>query len=795
MGRFKLAVVGLLLLVGGLFAGILLLAPALILLPIANSMLDDFGYELGELVDFRLGSASSLIGNATLVGENLQLSVHEIGLAYSLTGLMRGQLQSLHIDEINLTLIPAPSDTASSNSTPSVAEMLQVLDRIPIDAVSIDSILLKTDDETMNLDLAVKTNPLILEGDAIFNGARQLKIAFRAQRSGSNSFEASSSLYVDDRRAIDSELTLSVLQQNIDVDARSRIDVAGIMSLAALSELPASTVILTDTLLLETGFTLADPFDTPSIQALTLSLDNPSSTLHFKQQSDLGENEFQIQLPLSLAAESASLESGIKLSASDISASGSWLNESAEFTAESTLSNTQLSCSTVSNCEFTTHWDYGLTNWKFGAVSGENLGVTGAVNINFAKDELHLASPSLALAIPAIKTASSNSAIRLLLEDLDFKIGDSLLGGFSFTSTELAPDIPFINFGQSLISGRLNVEDDVLIGIVEIDLNQQLKMGIALQHFFLRDYGDAEIQLAPLEFSPAAPLSSLLDLPALNADIMAGQIAGHSNVSWSRQPDRRWEFGGPVIVNLQNLGGVFNEVLFQDLSTAIFAEATTPWGIRTNTPQSATIARIDLGLPVQNISWQYSLDSQKKQFQIDQFNSELLGGNVAVAHMDFQADREQNALPVVISNLDLNSIVSLADYPELVVDGLISGYLPLLLRGDKITVEEGLVGALKPGGSIRYTPSNTLGSSNSSVQLVNDALSNYHFETMNTEVFYDESGDLRMEVQLQGSNPDMNEGQAINLNVNITDNIPTLLRSLQASRVITDELELILQKQ
>ena len=73
--------------------------------------------------------------------------------------------------------------------------------------------------------------------------------------------------------------------------------------------------------------------------------------------------------------------------------------------------------------------------------------------------------------------------------------------------------------------------------------------------------------------------------------------------------------------------------------------------------------------------------------------------------------------------------------------------------------------------------------------LVNDALSNYQFETLNTEVFYEENGELRMEIQLQGINPDMNDGQAINVNINITDHMPTFLRSLQASRVITDALE------
>jgi hypothetical protein len=59
---------------------------------------------------------------------------------------------------------------------------------------------------------------------------------------------------------------------------------------------------------------------------------------------------------------------------------------------------------------------------------------------------------------------------------------------------------------------------------------------------------------------------------------------------------------------------------------------------------------------------------------------------------------------------------------------------------------------------------------------------------------YAKNGDLNLAVQLQGVNPDMNKDQAINLNVNITDNIPSLLKSLQASRSITDKLEESLYK-
>lgn len=802
MGRFKIAVIALLL-PSCLFIAVLLFAPALIVSPIANSVLGTYGFELTELEELRLGLESSSIGSGALTGENIQLLAREIELTYNWTGLLRGQLQSLQIEELGVTLHSNTSRPVAENTPLSVSVLLQSLDRIPVADISINSLLLETANDRITLNLAMQSNPLMVEGDVVFSGSQPLNIEFRAQRSGSSSFEASSSLYINDELALNSELEIDAAQENISIDADSTVYLAGIMNLAALVDLAPSTVILNDTLLLKSSFTLQNPFDTPSIQALTLGLDSPSSMLQLRQQSDLGENTIQVQLPVSFTGETLSLESGIKLSATDIHASGSWLNASGAFEDESLLSEIDLSCTATTtaasansnNCNFSANWVYDLLSWRFDKVSGENLSLSGPINLKLANDELRASSPSLELSIPSIVVASSNSAARLLIEELEFVVSDGLLGGFTFSSTELAPDFSAITFGQSTLSGKINFAEDVLIAIVEIDLNQQLNAGIALQHFFFREYGDAEIQLAPHEFSSATPLSSLLDLSAINGDIVSGQIEGHANVSWSKQPDRSWEFGGPVILRAENLSGIYSDAYFLQLNTDIFAEATTPWGLRTNNSQSATIASIDIGVPLNNISWQYNFDSQATQMQIDNFSAELLGGNVLIEHMDFQADRERNEIPVVISNLDLNSIVSLADYPELVVDGLISGYLPIVLKGNKIILNEGLVGALKPGGSIRYTPTRETPSGNPSIQLVNDALSNYQFETLNTEVFYDESGDLRMEVQLRGSNPDMNDGQAINLNINITDNIPTLLRSLQASRVITEELELILQKQ
>jgi hypothetical protein len=42
---------------------------------------------------------------------------------------------------------------------------------------------------------------------------------------------------------------------------------------------------------------------------------------------------------------------------------------------------------------------------------------------------------------------------------------------------------------------------------------------------------------------------------------------------------------------------------------------------------------------------------------------------------------------------------------------------------------------------------------------------------------------------MEGLSPELNQGQRINLNLNVSDDIPALLQSLQAGRSVTDALQ------
>jgi hypothetical protein len=506
----------------------------------------------------------------------------------------------------------------------------------------------------------------------------------------------------------------------------------------------------------------------------------------------------QLRLPLSAQGNIATSTGEMQLNLSEIYGSGSWTLEDATSQSKHSFENTQLHCTSFTSCDMQSDWQSDLISWRYGEYIGENTRVTAPLKFNYSNDEIRLAADLVQILVPWVRTSAkaviSEIATNLQLDELEFRVGDVISGGFNFSSSEFRLDNGIADISNPAYSGKLKLEKDTLTAVVEVDIDQRLRLGIGLQHFFLRDTGDVVLKLAPYEFTEAGPLSTLITPKELEADIVAGQIEGLANISGRKQLDYSWRFGGPIALKIGQLSGYYADYLFVDLNTDLFAEATTPLGIQVSNPASASLSRIDIGLPLEELSWQYRFNTLIGEIQIFDFDTNLLDGKLSIPAASYNSAGDRQQVDVVLTDLRVDSVIALAEYPGREADGLISGYLPFIIDGDTISVEKGLVGALKPGGSIRYTPANSVLSSDPGLQLVNDALSNYQYQTMDTEVFYFEDGELLLNVQLQGSNPDMNNGQAINLNVNITDNIPSLLKSLQASRVITDELERFVSK-
>ena len=177
---------------------------------------------------------------------------------------------------------------------------------------------------------------------------------------------------------------------------------------------------------------------------------------------------------------------------------------------------------------------------------------------------------------------------------------------------------------------------------------------------------------------------------------------------------------------------------------------------------------------------------------IDDAAMTLLGARVHGHGLHYDPAQTEHLFNIELDHLDLARVVALEQQQEIEASGLLDGQLPLRLTATGISMADGRLRARAPGGVIRYHPTDSIREmteTNPNIKLVVLALSNYHYNKLEIGADYAENGDLALRVAMTGRNPDWNAGQAINLNINLSENIPTLLRSLRLADDISGEIE------
>lgn len=170
----------------------------------------------------------------------------------------------------------------------------------------------------------------------------------------------------------------------------------------------------------------------------------------------------------------------------------------------------------------------------------------------------------------------------------------------------------------------------------------------------------------------------------------------------------------------------------------------------------------------------------------------VFGGQARAHDIRYDRARDTNPFALDLERIDLARIVALEQQQEIEASGTLDGRLPFSLTRHGIRIDDGALHATAPGGVIRYHPNQTVRSmaeANPNLKLVLNALSNYHYTQLDVGVNYAENGDLALQVAMAGRNPDWNANQPVNLNINLSENIPILLRSLRLAGDISEKVE------
>ena len=167
----------------------------------------------------------------------------------------------------------------------------------------------------------------------------------------------------------------------------------------------------------------------------------------------------------------------------------------------------------------------------------------------------------------------------------------------------------------------------------------------------------------------------------------------------------------------------------------------------------------------------------------------LLNGKVWLDAQQFDLKRPQT-LPLQVRGLELQEF--LKGYPAegLAGTGTIDGLLPIHVENGEFYIEAGQLQARQPGVlQFQSEKIHALGQSNPAMRLVADALEDFHFNLLSSALSYDQSGKLLLNVRLEGRNPDVEKGRPIHLNVNLEEDIPALLASIQLSGQVSEIIQ------
>lgn len=176
---------------------------------------------------------------------------------------------------------------------------------------------------------------------------------------------------------------------------------------------------------------------------------------------------------------------------------------------------------------------------------------------------------------------------------------------------------------------------------------------------------------------------------------------------------------------------------------------------------------------------------------LDHAEAGFLGGVIRIPPVTVDLTEADQPLVIELANLDLGKLLEIHPSSELRGSGKLSGQIPLVWSPAGLRVAKGMVAAQAPGGHLQYQSQGaaTMAAGAQGMKIVTDALSDFHYTLLSSEVTYEQDGTLLLGVRLEGSNPSLENGRAINFNVTLEEDLPALITSLQLSGQISDVIK------
>jgi hypothetical protein len=302
--------------------------------------------------------------------------------------------------------------------------------------------------------------------------------------------------------------------------------------------------------------------------------------------------------------------------------------------------------------------------------------------------------------------------------------------------------------------------------------------------------GHVALSLAPVSVAPGVRSVRTL-FPILAATPVreaAGSLSAELSYGWGAEA-HDW-----ARVALSDLDLFIDSVAVLDVEGRMVVASFDPLVLWDG--QELAIGRVGLGLPLRDGRVVFGFRGPDR-LSVSDLRFALAGGSLSAEPFTLGLDRDgERRIAVRAADLDVATLVGLAEIANLQATGRLSGRIPLRLLNDMIRIDDAVLESQGPG-VIRYTGAGLAGFAGAGevegtpgppgqggVELLAEAVRNFQYESLRLSLSGAIGGEMTGEVRIRGANPELYGGYPIALTVNLSGALSEVLRrSLETGRL------------
>ena len=264
-------------------------------------------------------------------------------------------------------------------------------------------------------------------------------------------------------------------------------------------------------------------------------------------------------------------------------------------------------------------------------------------------------------------------------------------------------------------------------------------------------------------------------------DVTGGRLTVAGELRWPG-PGR---LQGAVRLDLDRLAAHYRDYRIAGVTSALQLAKVedSSWQL---SPAGIRIDRLDTGVELRDIATGVAWSGDT--VTVEATRGRALGGSIGTGAFAYRITDGAADVVVDVTGVELARVLAL-EGGHVSGTGTLNGSLPVEVRDNVPSVVAGRVRAEPPGGVIRVSPTLAGASGQPGLDFALRALEDFRYTALEADVAYSGAGDLTLAVRLEGRNPAIEEGRPIHYNVTVTENVPTLLRSLRLQDEVTREIE------